>query len=110
MNKHTAVRAKAISVSEVYDLPPIVPVYPVVGRIWQIGKTALYELAARDELPVPVIKVGRLLRARRVDILQALGLVEDDPKARHENGDAGAATPASVERNTSISNENGTRS
>ena len=102
---------KPLTVSEVYDLPPIVPVYPVIGRIWQIGKTALYELAARDELPVPVIKVGRQLRARRVDILNALGL-EDGPtcRSRHENGDAGAATPASVERNTSISNENGTRS
>lgn len=108
MSKSTTARAKSLTVAEVYDLPPIVPVYPVIGQIWQIGKTALYDLAARDELPVPVIKVGRLLRARRVDILQALGL--DDTKTRPGNSDAGAATPASVERNTSISNENGTRS
>ena len=33
-----------------------------LGRIFRIGRNSLYELAARDELPVPVIKTGRTYR------------------------------------------------
>jgi hypothetical protein len=53
---------------EIRALPAIVPVWPIVGRCYGISKDLAYRLAAQDELPVPVMRVGRLLRPRPAHI------------------------------------------
>lgn len=82
-------RRKTLSVAEVLDLPPLFPVWPTLGQILDTGKTATYEMARAGTLPVPVVKVGRQLRVRRVDTLALLGLTEAS-----SNGDAGESCQA----------------
>lgn len=78
----------ALSVEQILGLPPVVSVWPTVALVYGIRKTLTYELAQKDELPVPVLRVGRLLRARRADIIQSLGLA--DPYTATSSPDAGA--------------------
>ncbi len=61
-------------------------VWPTVGQACGIARTTTYQLAREDALPIPVVRVGRQLRARRSDLLNFLGI-------REENGD-GAGGPA----------------
>ncbi|KUN12713.1 hypothetical protein AQI96_13045 [Streptomyces canus] len=61
-------------------------VWPTVGEALGIGRTATYQLARDGALPIPCIRVGRQLRAKRSDLLNFLGI-------REENGD-GAGGPA----------------
>ncbi|MEV5506281.1 DNA-binding protein [Streptomyces orinoci] len=66
--------SQALTAAEVLALPAVVDVWPTVGRIYGIGRTATYELARADALPVPVIRIGRKCRARRSDLLKSLGI------------------------------------
>ena len=43
-----------------------------------ISRNLTYELAARDELPVPVIRLGRRILVPREPLLEALGVLEID--------------------------------
>jgi predicted DNA-binding transcriptional regulator AlpA len=46
-----------------------------VGQAFGLGRSASYDLAARGEFPVPLIRVGgKRLRCRSSDVLTALGL------------------------------------
>lgn len=87
MSEHT--RRKTLSVAEVRDLPPLFPVWPTLGQILQTGRTATFQMARDGTAPVPIVKVGRLLRVRKVDTLAFLGLTEDS-----SNGDAGESCQA----------------
>lgn len=53
-----------------------------VAHLLGIGRSLAYDLAARDELPVPVIRIGSLYRFPTVPVLTLLGL---------DGGAAGAA-------------------
>lgn len=86
MTERTAVRRKALSVTEALGLPVMFDVWPTLGSALDIGRTATYQLARENALPIPVIRVGKQLRARRSDLLNFLGI-------REENGD-GAGGPA----------------
>ncbi|MFM9604281.1 hypothetical protein [Streptomyces turgidiscabies] len=87
MTARTAVRRKALSVAEVLALPAMPDAWPDgAGACGGIGRTAWYELIARGETPVPVIRVGRALKVRKADLLNFLGL--SDPIASEENGTA----------------------
>jgi hypothetical protein len=68
---------EALSVVELRALPAVVDV-PTAGRAYGIGERHAYELARRGEFPVPVLKLGRLLRVRSVDLLGDLGVTRDD--------------------------------
>lgn len=91
----TAVRRKTLSVAEALALPVMFDVWPTVGQALDIGRTATYQLAREDALPIPVVRVGRQLRARRSDLLNFLGI-------REENGDGAsvAAETPLAERTT----------
>ncbi|MDG9705565.1 DNA-binding protein [Streptomyces sp. DH37] len=82
----------ALSTEEVLALPAIVPVWPTVGQAYGISRTTTYELARADALPVPVIRVGRQFRARRVDLLKSLGITDG----------AGVAAPTPPNENDPI--------
>jgi hypothetical protein len=67
--------APQLTPEEILALPAVVKVWPTVGgQIYGLGKSVTYELAARNELPVPVFRVGVTYRARLVDIVRQLGL------------------------------------
>jgi hypothetical protein len=52
---------------------PTVPVWPVVGRVLGRKRSAILELARRDQLPVRVLRVGRSYRVATAELLQVLG-------------------------------------
>ena len=49
-----------------------------VSVLLGIGRNLAFELAARDELPVPVIRLGRRILVPRKPLLETLGVVEHD--------------------------------
>lgn len=65
---------------EVLELPVVVDV-PTAGRAYGISERHAYELARTGHFPVPVLRVGRLLRVRRADLLTDLGIAGEEPKA-----------------------------
>lgn len=86
MTQQTVARRGGLGIAEALQLPVMFDVWPTVGDALGIGRTATYALAREDALPIPCIRVGRQLRARRSDLLNFLGIHE-------ENGDgAWAAT------------------
>jgi predicted DNA-binding transcriptional regulator AlpA len=46
-----------------------------------IGRSLAYDLAARDEFPVRIIRCGKLLRVPTADLLEVLGLAESSHQA-----------------------------
>jgi excisionase family DNA binding protein len=51
-----------------------------VAAVLGIGRTLAYDLARRDELPVPVLRLGRRLVVSRVALERTLGF--DDVRER----------------------------
>jgi hypothetical protein len=45
------VSAPQLTPEEILALPAVVKVWPVIGRIYGLGQSRTYELAARNELP-----------------------------------------------------------
>lgn len=94
MTQQAIARRKGLTVAEALDLPVMFDVWPTLGSALQIGRTATYQLAREDALPIPCTRVGRQLRVRRSDLLNFLGIAED-------NGDgAGAGTPTPLAERT----------
>ncbi|MFF2650359.1 DNA-binding protein [Streptomyces sp. NPDC058045] len=83
MTKRTVVRHKTLSASEALDLPVMFDVWPTLGAALGIGRTTTFQLAREGALPIPIIRVGRQLRARRSDLLNFLGL-QDQGAAKVE--------------------------
>lgn len=50
-----------------------------VGEIFDMSRSTAYELARRDRLPVPVLRVGSRYRVSVAAILAALGVPSDPP-------------------------------
>jgi hypothetical protein len=65
-----------LSEEEALAVPVTFDVWPTLGRALGIGRTTTYQLARTNQLPIPVLRVGRQLRARRRDLLAFLGLNE----------------------------------
>lgn len=91
-----SVRTRKLTATEVLALPAMPDLVPDGAAALGISRDLAYDLARADDFPIRVIRIGRVLKIRRVDLLEFLG-IED------ENGDAGAGTPASVERTTAPS-------
>ena len=53
---------------------PSVSLWPTAGRLLGMGRSLCYELVARGEFPVPVYRVGRLIRVPTAPLLAFLGL------------------------------------
>lgn len=67
-----------MSTAELLSLPVSVDLV-TAGRALGIGRTTTYELARRDELPVPVLRLGGRYRVNRADLLRALGITDGEP-------------------------------
>ncbi len=70
----------ALTSEELLALPAVVDL-PTGGRAYGLGERLAYELARTGRFPVPVLRLGRLLRVRRADILADLGLSSLPPGA-----------------------------
>lgn len=55
---------------------PVAVDLQTAARAFGLGRTSAYELERRGEFPVEVFRVGRLLRVRRSDLLEALGVLD----------------------------------
>lgn len=60
-----------LSLEDVRALPAVVDV-PTAGRAYGIGARHSYELSRSGDFPVPVFRLGRLLRVRTADLLADL--------------------------------------
>lgn len=70
--------AKGLSPAEIYALPASVDL-PEACKALGIGRTTGYALAAADEFPCRVLRVGRLYKVPRSGILEALDMPEQPP-------------------------------
>ena len=58
---------------DIRDLPPMLDL-PTAAALLGISRATVYRLAAKDDLPVPVVPVGRSLRVPTGPLLALLGL------------------------------------
>ncbi len=58
---------------------PTVPLVPTAAEALGIGAGLAYELAARGEFPVTVLRLGRLLRVPSAELLAVLGVADGGP-------------------------------
>jgi len=88
-------RQRAMTAEDIRELPPTVDLV-TAGRAFGIGRALAYELAARDEFPCPVRRIGgRLVRVKTSELLTALGIEPSAWLARPGQGVTGAP-PASA--------------
>jgi len=84
-----------MTAEDIRELPPTVDLV-TAGRAFGIGRALAYELAARDEFPCPVRRIGgRLVRVKTSELLTALGIEPSAWLARPGQGVTGAP-PASA--------------
>lgn len=64
---------------------PTVPLWPIVGRLLGRKRSAILELARRDQLPIRVLRVGRTYRVSTLELLRMLAFenLEKDPERGH---------------------------
>lgn len=56
----------ALTVADLLDMPPLMPIWPDFGRdVCQLSASSTYRLAAQDQLPVPVVRIGGSPEGRR---------------------------------------------
>jgi len=66
----------AMTRDELLALPAVVDL-TTAARALRIGRTRAFELARRDEFPVPVLRVGVTYRVPTAPLLELLGLGHD---------------------------------
>ena len=49
------------------------------ARLWNCSPDVIYESIARDACPVPVLRIGRVIRLSRAAVLGAIGLNDGEP-------------------------------
>ncbi|WP_034268013.1 helix-turn-helix domain-containing protein [Actinospica robiniae] len=59
------------TISGAQDLPPMIDLI-TAARYLGIGRTTAYALAAKNALPVPVVRIGTALRVPTVPLLKIL--------------------------------------
>jgi hypothetical protein len=84
-----------MSPDELLALPVTVDV-PTAGRAYGISERHAYALARQGEFPVPVRRLGRLLRVRRADLLA--DLAPEVSEANPATGPALALADSAVAR------------
>jgi hypothetical protein len=61
---------------------------PVAGSAWGIGPRGSYQLARQGAFPVPVLRLGGILRVKRSEVLSALGIPEVAPAGLGDSQEA----------------------
>ena len=70
----------ALTTEELLALPPTVDI-PTAARALGIGRNVAYDLAQRDEFPVPVLRLGVKWRVPTSGLLEVLGVQRPDTAA-----------------------------
>ncbi|WP_241778552.1 helix-turn-helix domain-containing protein [Streptomyces sp. AcH 505] len=71
----TALRREALTVAQLYDQPPLMPLWPTFGQaICGMSESTTYQLAAEDRLPIETVRMGRKRYVRTADVLAWLHL------------------------------------
>lgn len=93
-------RRAALSAADVLALPAMPSAWPEgAAACGGISRTTWYELVAKGETPVPVVRIGRSLKVRRQDLLNFLGLQDqaaaevESAAPAEENDDAPGVEP-----------------
>lgn len=75
----TVRRKTALSVTEVFALPAMVDGWPdAAAACGGISRTVWYELVARGETSVPIVRIGRSIKVTRQSLINFLGLTEEN--------------------------------
>lgn len=82
------------------DLPPMIDL-ATAARYLGIGRTTAYTLAAKDALPVPVLRIGTALRVPTAPLLKILGITP--PDVTDVGTEPGAADPAVARESAALS-------
>lgn len=64
---------------------------PEAARLLGIGRTHAYTLAAHGEFPVPVMRLGHVVRVPTAPLLKLLGLPAPIPRSAQEHPDPATA-------------------
>ena len=67
----------APTVAEMRAWPPAVPLWPHAAGALGLCRSSIYELARRGELPVRILRLGRLLKVPTAELLAVLGITTD---------------------------------
>lgn len=67
--------APALTIAQILDQPPLVPLWPTVGQALGLAESTTYQLAREGRLPIEVIQLGRRRMARLIDLQRFLGLL-----------------------------------
>lgn len=65
--------ARAMTLAEAAELPTVLDL-PTAARLLGIGRTAAYQMVGAGTLPVPVLRLGHLIRIPTAPLLHLLGL------------------------------------
>jgi predicted DNA-binding transcriptional regulator AlpA len=57
------------------------------ARLWSCSVDAIYEAIARGDCPVPVLRIGRVIRLSRASVLGAIGLNDGEPGCSCQRAD-----------------------
>ena len=60
------------------ELPPALTVKQTAWP-WNCSVDVIYEAIARGDCPVPVLRIGRVIRLSRAAVLGAIGLSDGEP-------------------------------
>ena len=95
MTARAAVRRKALTIAELYDQPPLMPVLTFTGSILGMADSTAFQLIKEGRLPVETVRVARKRYVRTSDVLAWLHL--------QPNGDGtGSSHPAPSVENDPI--------
>jgi len=67
--------SEPLGVGEIRALPALVDA-PTVARVLGVSTSHVYRLVAADAFPVEALRLGRLLRFRRADVLELVGVLD----------------------------------
>jgi hypothetical protein len=69
---------ESLTIGDLYAAPPLLPLWPELGRVLGLSEGSTYALAARGDLPMDLVRVGRRRYARTADVLAWLHLNVSD--------------------------------
>lgn len=67
----------ALTIAQLLDQPAVIPLWPTVGQALGLSESSTYRLAADNQLPIEVIRLGRRRVARLIDLLRFLGILPE---------------------------------
>jgi excisionase family DNA binding protein len=73
------------TLADLTALPPTLDV-ETAARLLGIGRTTAYQLAARNALPIPVLRIGHTLRIPTAPLLTLLGITPPDVSTAARSG------------------------